>query len=229
MSSAVTLYEICRPAVQLICRTYWRASFEGLEHVPPTGPFVLAPVHRSFIDFAIVSGVTRRRLHFMAKAELWKYPLFRPIVDGLAAFPVRRGGADRDALRRCIAYIEQGEPVVLFPEGTRRYGPVVEDLYEGAAYVAIRTGVPIVPVGIGGSERALRKGSRLPRPATVHVIVGPPLLPPPTDEGRAPSRRAVRELTERLGVEVQALFDRAQRAAAGPKDESVPPAPDRAG
>ncbi len=210
--AALVLYRVCRAAVVGICRTYWRATYEGLEHVPRSGAYVLAPVHRSFIDFGLVAAVTTRRIRYMGKDSLWKVAWFGRFITALGAFPVRRGSADREALRRCMDIIRSGEPLVLFPEGTRRAGSVVEDLYEGAAYVAIRTGVPIVPVGIGGSERALRKGKRLPRPVKVHVIVGPPLTPPPPKASGHPSRAALRELTDRLQVEVQRLFDEARRA-----------------
>lgn len=215
----LALYRFARGAIVLICRAYWRATYEGLDHVPGQGAFVLAPVHRSFIDFGLAAGVTRRRLRFMGKDSLWKYPAFGRLLSALGAFPVRRGGPDREAMRRCMAVIERGEPLVLFPEGTRRSGPVVEDLHEGAAYVAARTGVPIVPVGIGGSERALQKGKRLPRPVKVHVLVGPPIYPPPTERGVRVPRRVVHHLTEELRGEVQRLFDLAEeRAGVNPSE-----------
>jgi len=203
------LYRAVRAAILGFCRLWFRLTIEGRENVPTSGAFVLAPVHRSFMDFGFVSGVTRRRLRYMGKAELWKSALFGRVLSALGAFPVHRGGADREALRRTIEVVQGGEPVVIFPEGTRRYGPVVEDLYEGAAYVAARAGIPIVPVGIGGSERAMAKGSKIPRPDKVHVIVGRPLPPPESVDGRVP-RRAVHELTQQLQLEVQRLFDTAQ-------------------
>src|SRR5206468_9029798 len=132
---------------------------------------------RSFIAFGLVAGMTRRRLRYMGKDSLWKYKVPGRLWTALGAFPVRRGAADREALRRCIEVIEGGEPLVLFPEGTCRSGPIVEELFEGTSYVAARTGVPIVPVGIGGSEKALQKGKRMPRPVKVHLIVGPPIEP----------------------------------------------------
>ena len=206
------LYRVVWILVQIILTGYWRVTCEGREHIPTDEPFVLAPVHRSFLDFAIVSCVTRRRLCYMAKDSIWKYGLTNRFLSALGAFPVRRGAADREAMRRCMAVIERGEPVVMFPEGTRRSGPVVADLYEGPAYLAAKTGVPIVPVGIGGSERALKKGKRIPRPVKIRVIVGPPIRPPANDGGRTP-RRVLHELTEQLRQEVQRLFDEAQKKA----------------
>src|SRR5436305_2123173 len=191
---------------------YWRAKITGKEHIPPTGPFVLAPVHRSFIDFALTSSITRRRMSYMGKDSLWKIGLFGKLLSGLGAYPVHRGGADREALQRTVEVLEGGEPVVIFPEGTRRFGPKVEDLFEGAAYVATKVGVPIVPVGIGGSERALPKGHKLPRPVKITVVVGEP-IPPPVTEGGRTSRRAVHDLTLPLRDHVHRLFDDAQEKA----------------
>ncbi|MGH9264665.1 MAG: lysophospholipid acyltransferase family protein [Acidimicrobiales bacterium] len=207
-------YQIVRFLIWLVAKLYWRVTFEGLDNVPRRGPFVLAPVHRSFIDFGLVSGVTRRRMGYMGKESLWNSKLLGSFITMLGAYPVNRGAPDRDALRRTLALLETGEPLVLFPEGTRRTGPVIEHLHEGAAFVASRAGVPLVPVGIGGSERALPKGKAVPRPVKIHILVGEPLYPEPLAEGaRHPSRRAVKELTLRLQGVLQDLLDRAQRRA----------------
>lgn len=207
-------YQVVRAFIWLVAKLYWRLTFEGLDNVPAEGPFVLAPVHRSFIDFGLVSGVTRRRMGYMGKESLWNSKLLGSFISMLGAYPVNRGAPDREALRRTLDLLERGEPLVLFPEGTRRRGPVIEHLHEGAPFVAARAGVPLVPVGIGGSERALPKGRKVPRPVKIHIIVGPPLFPPPMAEGaRHPSRRAVKELTVQLQETLQDLFDRAQRRA----------------
>lgn len=203
-------YRIVRAIFVFFCRTYWRMKVEGREHLPTEGPFVLAPVHRSNIDFAIASTLTKRRMGFMGKDTLWKIKPLGAIFSTLGAYPVRRGSADREALRRTIELIETGQPVVIFPEGTRQVGPLVQPLFEGAAYVATRTGVPIVPVGIGGSEKAMPKGSKMLYPAKIHVIIGPVMRPKPPEEGKRSSRRSVHELTEQLHTELQDLFDRAQ-------------------
>ncbi len=211
------LYRIVRRVFWVAGKLLWRVTFEGTDNVPAEGPFVLAPVHRSNIDFAMMSLVTRRKMRFMGKDTLWKVKWFGQFITILGAYPVHRGVADREALRSTIDILKGGEPLVLFPEGTRRSGPTVADLFEGAAYVAARAGVPLVPVGIGGSEGALPKGSKIPRPVKVHVVVGEPIPPPPLREGRRnPSRRAVHELTLKLQAELQRLFDLAQSRAGAP-------------
>lgn len=204
------LYVVCRALVAGFCRVYFRVTVEGKDNIPRRGAFVLAPVHRSNVDFAIAACTTSRRMGFMAKDSLWKVPGLRSLIEVLGGYPVHRGSADREALRRTMAVIERGDPVVIFPEGTRRTGPIVQELFEGAAYIGSRARVPVVPVGIGGSERAMPKGSKMLRPAKVHVIVGEPfVIDLPPDSTRV-SRRVVHELTEQLHEELQRLFDTAQ-------------------
>lgn len=203
----MVLYRIVSGIVAVFCRLFWRLRVEGADNVPRHGAFVVAPVHRSNIDTLVVSTITRRRLRFMGKNTMWKYKLPGRLFTALGAFPVHRGTADREALRRCIEVVEGGEPLVIFPEGTRQAGPIVQPLFEGAAYVATRTGVPIVPVGIGGSEAAMPKGAKMLRPVRVRVVVGKPLPPPPAGaSGRVP-RSAVHDLTEELSKRLQDLFD----------------------
>jgi cytidylate kinase len=205
-------YGLCRGAVAAIARTYWRLSIDGRDRLPASGPYVVAPVHRSNIDTPLVGCITTRRLRFMGKDSLWKNRGSARFLSALGGFPVHRGAADRDALRRSIEVIESGEPLVLFPEGARQSGPLVQQLFEGAAYVSVRTGAPIVPVGIGGSERAMPKGTKLLRPARIAMVVGEPILPPAAGRG---SRRVVRELTADLHKHLQEVFDIAQVRAGG--------------
>ena len=206
--------------VQAIGRGYFRAEVVGSHNVPRDGAFIVSPIHRSNLDTPIVAAITRRRLRYMGKESLWASKPGGWFLSVLGGFPVKRGTADREALRACIEVIERGEPLVMFPEGTRQHGPDIAPLFDGPAYVACRTQVPIVPVGIGGSEAAMGKGTKLPRPAKMTLVVGQPIWPPaPADSGRVP-RRAIRELTDRLGSEIQVLFDEAQALAGQPNEHA---------
>ncbi len=206
-------YRCLRSLTHAINRVYWRVETEGTEGIPASGPVIIAPVHRSFMDFFVASELTRRKLYYMAKDDLWSSPTLGRLVESLGAFPVNRAGADRVALGRAQQVLEAGQVLVLFPEGTRREGPLVEDLHEGAAFLASRTGAPIVPVGIGGTEGAMPKGSRLPKPVKVVVVAGEPIYPPVRTPGGHVPRRQVRELTAELRDEIQRLFDLARHAA----------------
>ncbi len=202
-------YHTVRTIVTVFCRVWCRMTIEGRENFPENGPFILAPTHRSIIDTPVASGVYRKRMRFMGADKWWSNHYFGNLLTALGGFPVSRGSADREALKRCIAVIEGGEPLVLFPEGERKSGPVVQPLFDGAAYVAVKTGVPIIPVGIGGSERAMPKGAKFIYPRKLYVIVGAPLTVVPTDSPKE-QRAAARQLTVDLHVELQRLFDAAQ-------------------
>ncbi len=207
------IYELLRVLVRTINRVVFRASVEGPGRVPDEGPVIIAPVHRSFIDFLVTSEVTRRKLHYMTKDTMWDNRLLARIIPVLGGFPVNRETADREALRRAQRVLEAGEVLIMFPEGTRRDGPVVKDLHEGVAFLALRTGATIVPVGIGGSASVLPKGSHLPRPHHVHLVVGEPIgVPPPAGRGRV-SRSRTHQLTEQLATSIQQLYDRALTVA----------------
>jgi len=207
------VYRLLRVLVHLINRVYWRVEVDGADSVPRTGPVILAPVHRSFMDFFVVSEVTKRKIFYMTKEEMWKSPLLGSFLDSVGAFPVHRDGSDRLAVERAQDVLERGDVLILFPEGTRRAGPVIEDLHEGAAFLAARTGAPIVPIGIGGTAEAMPKGSKFVRPVKVHLVVGPPIpAPERSARGRVP-RTQVHALTEQLGVELQHLYDDAETRA----------------
>jgi len=196
-----------------VFRLLGRVRIIGADKIPTEGPFVLAPVHRSNVDFALASLVTKRPMRFMGKDSIWKSKLLGRFVSMLGAFPVHRGTADRDALKACIDIITGGSPLVMFPEGTRQTGPVVEELFDGTTYVAAKAGVPIIPVGIGGSERMMPKGSKLLHRSKLVIVVGDPLPALAVSEtGRVP-RSAIAALTQRLHDELQTLFDEAQREA----------------
>jgi 1-acyl-sn-glycerol-3-phosphate acyltransferase len=200
-------YQVVRRAVSGFSRLYWRVGVVGRDRLPG-GSFILAPVHRSNIDGPLMCNVTSRPMLYLVKREAWKYRWSARFFDYFGGIPVERGEPDRAAMRRCQEVLESGDPLVLFPEGTRRSGPLVESAYDGVAFLALRAGVPIVPVGIGGSAQVQPKGAKFLKPVKVQIVVGPPILVDKPD-GRVP-RRAVRELTERLVTELQYVFDEAQ-------------------
>jgi 1-acyl-sn-glycerol-3-phosphate acyltransferase len=199
-----------------IARTYFRTKVWGKENVPRSGAFIISPVHRSNLDTPLLALVTTRRMRYMGKESLWKRKWSAWYFTAAGGFPVERATADRDALNACLEVLERGEPLVLFPEGTRQSGPVVTEMFDGAAWLASRVQCPILPVGIGGSERAMSKGSKFPRPTRMTLVVGKPIHPAPhTGKGRV-SRRSVKELTAALRASLQTLFDEAQERAGSP-------------
>ena len=197
------VFEMTRLLVVPLISGFFRVRYVGLENVPKNGAFILAPSHRSNVDFILLPGVTKRRMRFLGKDSIWKYRIFGSFFDSLGGIPVRRGTTDRESMRICSAVLSQGEPLVIFPEGTRKAGSVIEELFDGAAFLASKHAVPIVPVGIGGSDKAMPKGAKLPRRVHLTVIVGEPIAAP------VGGRSAIRSTTYELRSEIQRLFDHA--------------------
>jgi 1-acyl-sn-glycerol-3-phosphate acyltransferase len=205
-------YRGARALVHLLCLVMFRVQIVGRHNIPKTGAFVVAPVHRSNMDIPLVGLITKRRLRFMGKDSLWKKKSSAFLLSSLGGFPVTRGSADREALKRCIQVLESGEPLVLFPEGTRQAGNMVQPLMDGSAYIAVKAGVPIIPVGIGGSEGVMPKGSKFIHPKKCVLVVGEAITIQVDSEGRIP-RAAVKDVTDQLSSELQRLFDDARKRA----------------
>ena len=166
--------------------------------MPAEGPAILASNHESALDPFILGLVTRRDVHFVAKAELWR---FRPLgwwLEQLGTVPVERGRGDRDALGRAEAVLRAGGVVAIFPEGGVRREPGAPWL-RGAARLALVTGAPVVPVRLVDTRRALT-GRRIRFPCLV-ALVGPPIAVEPA----RPTVAAARRLTEELRAAVAGL------------------------
>jgi 1-acyl-sn-glycerol-3-phosphate acyltransferase len=187
----------------------YRVRVRGREHLPAQGGYILAPSHRSMMDIPFVGGLVKKRLRYMGKRSLFEVPVLGRLFVKLGGFPVERDGTDRRALRESIDMLRSGEILLVFPEGTRHSGPKIEPLQPGAAYLALRAGVPIVPVGIAGSEDILRtRASHVPRFGRVTIAIGEPIVVPPRDGGVVP-RAEVDALTARLHEILQQTFDEA--------------------
>jgi 1-acyl-sn-glycerol-3-phosphate acyltransferase len=143
--------------VNLVCRylvlpLYTRIEVYGLENVPPNGPLIIASNHLNDGDPGIICTRISRRIVFMAKAELFRYPVLKQFMD-CYGFPVRRGEADLTALRRASETLKQGLALCIFPEGTRS-GAVAAlgEAWPGAGLIAMRSEAPVLPVAITGSQ-----------------------------------------------------------------------------
>lgn len=169
------LYAFLKAIGTLLLRLFLRLESHGREHVPGSGPALLVSNHSSFLDPVLVGVSTPRRLHFMAKAELFDVPVLNLVLRRLPVMPVRRDGADPSALRLALRVLEEGHAILVFPEGTRvNEGELLEGK-AGVGMLAILSGAPVVPVYIEGAGRALPRGRFLPRPVKVRVRFGSPL------------------------------------------------------
>lgn len=193
------VYRLSRFVVWLVLRTLFGFRVEGSDHEPASGPLLIVSNHVSDLDPLVVGAALRRRVNFMAKIELFGPPLLRWWVSACGAFPVRRGEADRQALRTARALLERGEALVMFPEGTR--GASLRDLRPpepGAALLALRTGAVILPVAVIGTDAVFPKGARRLSRGTIRVRVAAPIrIDGVTSE--SPSGRADRERMAAVG------------------------------
>ncbi len=151
--------------VRWFVRVFYFGTHGGIQglhedRVPRTGGLIVAPVHISQLDPPAVACSTRRRLRFMAKEELFDVRVLGPIITSLGSFPVRRGESDTEAIRRAIALLEEGEAVLIFPEGTRNDGETMLPINRGVAMLAKRTNALVVPVGISGTQFVMPRSGR---------------------------------------------------------------------
>ena len=187
-------YRVFRRLLRMVLIAWFTPRVEGPGKIPAEGPVIIAPVHRSFIDFGFSIFLTDRKMFFIAKDSLWKFgPLGRFLL----------------AMKHAQLVLAEDEVLVLFPEGTRQEGPLVGEILEGAAFLAARTGATIVPVGIGGSAKALPKGKKLPRRTKVTLYVGEVIEAPARGAGGRVARSVVHETTVKLRNSMQDCFDKA--------------------
>lgn len=188
-------------AVDWLCMTVYVRKFEvvGREHVPLDGPLILASNHLNNADPpAIALGVPRLPT-YMAKREMISWPILGPAFKWFGAFPVRRGEADLSALRAATEVVKSGKMLVMFPEGTRsRTGGLTEG-HSGTGLIALRTGAPILPVAVTGTEVIkwpwiFVKPLMVPR---VKVTIGEPFHVPPVDRINGESAKEATDLIMR--------------------------------
>ena len=170
------LYAILKPVVYWLMRLLFRVEARGTEHVPRRGPVLIVANHSSVIDPPLVGVVTPRPLAFMAKAELFRIPLFGRLIFALNARPVRRQGTDGAALRAALRVLQEDRALLMFPEGTRGDEGRLRPARPGAGMLAVMSGARVVPAFVRGSGAAWPKGRCLPRPGKITVTFGPPLI-----------------------------------------------------
>ncbi len=185
-----------------IYRFLFRGKTFGNENVPKVGPLVVVANHGSHLDPPFLGHVLGRPVSFMAKSELFKIPVLGAIIRACAAYPVKRGSSDREAIRVATNRLNQGWATGVFIDGTRQANGRVNSPLHGASLLAARSGAYLLPVAILNSHRALRSGSLFPRFISIQIRIGKP-LPPPS------SRKKIHleETTLKLKETINSLLD----------------------
>src|SRR5690242_718719 len=198
----IVVYWVMRQLLHLFALVYWRLQRTGRDHIPRSGPAILVSNHRSFLDPFIVGLTARRPVYYVAKQELFRNRLFAWFISSLGAFPVRRGEADADMVETAKAILARGEPVLIFPEGTRTRPGALGKAKRGVGRLALETGAPVVPIAIKGTE-AIRRGWRI-RPHRIRVRVGSELRFPHVEQATGPLAAAV---TDRIWPNVMLQWE----------------------
>ncbi len=198
------VYLASKLVIAAILKGFFRLEVQGREHEPARGPFLAVSNHWSAFDPPVLGVALRHKVHFMAKEELFRIPLLRSWMLCIGTFPVRRGEPDRQAIRTALDVLARGGVVGMFPEGTRNPRGYLLPAEPGAAFLALRAGVPILPVGILGTLEVLPKGAYLPRLRKIRARIGPPFqlddLPRGPERIALASDRIMRAIADLLGV-----------------------------
>jgi 1-acyl-sn-glycerol-3-phosphate acyltransferase len=187
------VYAIVRAVLQPFFLLYFRMARIGREHIPSSGPVIVAANHRSFLDPFVIATMARRPMYYVAKQELFSRPWQAWLLNALGAFPVKRGEADEEMVATAKAILARGDIVLIFPEGTRVRPGSLGKPKRGVGRLALETGAPVVPVAVIGTE-AIRRGWRI-RPHRVRIRAGRPLRFPQVEE---PSRALAGAVTDRI-------------------------------
>jgi 1-acyl-sn-glycerol-3-phosphate acyltransferase len=207
--TSLLFYRAARAMIRTVVHPWLRVRAANTAVLDRPGPTILAPVHRSHLDSALVATQSKRRIRALGKESLFTTPGVSYLCAALGAIPVQRGKADRDALMAARQLLDAGESMIVFPEGSRRSGNTIDELYDGAAWLSARSGAPVVPIGIVGTEAALPAGAKWLRRSHVAIAVGDPLPAPAGPDGRRANRAQLREFTALLVEQLQKAQDAA--------------------
>jgi len=210
------LYPVLHTVVPPLARAVWRPTVTGLEHVPRTGPVILASNHLSFADSVVIPVVAPREVVFLAKSDYFtgtgvRGAVSRAWFEGLGMLPVDRDDASAAlaSLDVALEVLGRGQAFGIYPEGTRSRDGRLHRGRTGVAHLALTAGVPVVPVGLVGTERLQPVGSRRPRVVPIRVAFGPPIVAGDRFEAM-PTGRARRLLTDEVMAAVAALSGQEQ-------------------
>ncbi|NMA66257.1 MAG: 1-acyl-sn-glycerol-3-phosphate acyltransferase [Clostridiaceae bacterium] len=151
------LYRFAKLLFQIYFALFYRVKVEGKENIPEDGPFLMYANHPSAWDMILIACYMKRQIHFMAKVELFKNPIFAFVLRRLGAFPVSRGKGDIGSVKTVFKLLKKGKIVGIFPEGTRTPKKDLTKSRSGAAMFAIRSKVPVLPVGVEWNGRLFSK------------------------------------------------------------------------
>ena len=201
--TSLALYHLLKwSVVSPALHTYFRVRIQGAEKVPKSGGLIAVSNHASYFDPPIISNCVGRPVAFMAKEELFRIPVFQQAIKLYGAYPVKRSSGDRMALRAAIQAIETGWIAAVFLQGTRAKDGRIVNPKLGAAWIAAKTQVPLLPISLWGTEKILSKGLPFPKPVPVTIRIGDAIAPP-----KSTDKAELQAVTEQCATVINSLHD----------------------
>ena len=211
---------ICNAAQRLALRAFSSLTVTGMERVPASGPLIIVANHQSNIDPPLIGAIFPRRVWFLAKEGIFRNPVSNWFLRSWGAFPLRRGETDARAFRWIMGKLSQGEVVMLFPEGTRNPGAMGE-AHPGISQLALKMNVPLVPIGITGTERFNTVFRVFNPTGKLHIKVGAPFTLPSSKGRQTPEQ--LESLTNLIMARIAELLPESYRGDYAQMPSDRPP------
>jgi 1-acyl-sn-glycerol-3-phosphate acyltransferase len=201
--ASLALYHMFKwSVVSPLLHTYFRGRIYNADRAPRSGKLLVVSNHASDFDPLLVANCINRPIAFMAKEELFQVPVLKHAMSLYGAYPVRRGSADRTAMKSAITALEAGWATGVFLDGTRTNDGRIHSPKLGAAWIAAQTQTPILPVCLWGNDSIFRKGSPLPRSVPLTIRMGELILPPERTD-----RSLLEATTQQCAAVINGLHD----------------------
>ncbi|GAB4538555.1 MAG: lysophospholipid acyltransferase family protein [Pleurocapsa sp.] len=202
-SISLALYHLLKwSVVSPLLHTYFRGKIYGAEKVPQSGGLIAVCNHASYFDPPIISNSLGRPVAFMAKEELFQVPVFKQAIQLYGAYPVKRSTGDRAALRAAMKAIDNGWIAAVFLQGTRTKDGRIDDPKLGAAWIAAKAQVPLLPVSLWGTEKIMTAKLPLPKPVAITIRIGDAIAPP-----QSTKKNDLQGVSDRCAIAINSLHD----------------------
>jgi 1-acyl-sn-glycerol-3-phosphate acyltransferase len=178
MNQGTRWYRFCRGIYRIYFRLYHRGEIDHRERLPMEGGVILAGNHVSFLDPPLFGAACRREAFYMARDTLFRHPIANWVLRSWNCVPIKREGGDIAAMRTALRLLEEGKAVLMFPEGTRSKDGNLQEARAGIGMIVARSKATIVPMRIFGADKAMPRGTSIPRPAKLQIVFGEPFRYP---------------------------------------------------
>jgi 1-acyl-sn-glycerol-3-phosphate acyltransferase len=227
-------YKACQYTIAPALRGLWRVHATGVHHIPAKGPAILASNHLSYSDHYFLPAVVPRQIYFISKAQHFDVPVQRWFFEQVGVIPLRRGEGDNEAFTRSLQVLGEGNLFGIYPEGTRSTDGKLHKGRTGVARLALMAKVPVIPVGMVGTDKVLPKGKNMPKLHKVTIHIGAP-MDFSQFYGMENDRKVCRDITDRIMHAIRDLsgqeyvHEYMQNPEYKPKEGESAPAPKKDG